>query len=326
MPPDGYPALQYLQSVRVRTFSSRPSGAEGPSPGPRMHAIAYPGLETSSAAMNHQFAPRSLLADIRYGCERRQSCARGRWRRFRPRTPVAPWSSKTPHTIRYTQSLRRPRRQWGTRVLEVWKRQPGARYTLRINRLASAAPEIDRPLLAEAGFILEIGMNLLLGMRCGDGVDLLDDDLLEEFLDLGVGLLMLGPGHQAAGIEAMQQVIDRLPAQAHAEFLLQDAVQVLAAEGADAILGGGPGLEAVTEPRHIRRGQAGRASGVGPLLEGRQAPLVVAVDPGLNGAARASQGPGDRGGGVALLGQHDGLMTQYSTCRSLSPRVRSFPG
>ena len=50
------------------------------------------------------------------------------------------------------------------------------------------------PLLAEAGFILEIGMNLLLGMRRGDGVDLLDDDLLEEFLDLGVGLLMLGPG------------------------------------------------------------------------------------------------------------------------------------
>ena len=31
---------------------------------------------------------------------------------------------------------------------------------------------------------------------------------------------------------------------------------------------------------------------------------------GLNGAARASQGPGDRGGGVALLGQDDGLMTQ----------------
>ena len=38
--------------------------------------------------------------------------------------------------------------------------------------------------------------------------------------------------------------------------------------------------------------------------------LVVAADPGLNGAVRASQGPGDRGGGVALLGQHDDLMTQ----------------
>ena len=48
-------------------------------------------------------------------------------------------------------------------------------------------------------------MNLLLGMHRGDGVDLLDDDLLEEFLDLGVGLLMLGPGHQAAVIEAMQR-------------------------------------------------------------------------------------------------------------------------
>ncbi len=33
-------------------------------------------------------------------------------------------------------------------------------------------------------------------MRRGDGVDLLDDNLLEEFLDLGVGLLMLGPGHR----------------------------------------------------------------------------------------------------------------------------------
>ena len=147
------------------------------------------------------------------------------------------------------------------------------------------------PFWPKRGFILEIGMNLLLGMR-GDGVDLLDDDLLEEFLDLGVGLLMLGPGHQAAGIEAMQQVIDRLPGAAHAEFLLQDAAQVLAAEGADAILGGGPGLEAVTEPRHIRRGQAGRASGVGPLLEGRQAPLVVAVDPGLNGAGESIPRPG----------------------------------
>ena len=87
-------------------------------------------------------------------------------------------------------------------------------------------------------------------------------------------------------------------------------LQIRRSEGADAILGGGPGVEAVSEPRHIRRGQAGRASAVGPLLEGRQAPLVVAADPGLNGAVRASQGPGDRGGGVALLGQHDGLMTQ----------------
>ena len=168
----------------------------------------------------------------------------------------------------------------------------------------------DRPLLAEAGFILKRGTNLLLGMRLGEGVDRLDDDLLEELLDLGVGLLVLGPGHQAAVVEAMQQVIDRLTAQGHAEFLLQDAAQVLAPEGADAVLGLGPGLEALLEPPHIRSRQAGRASGVGPLLEGRNAPLVVAGNPGLNGAATASQGLGDLGGGVALLGEDDGLVTE----------------
>ena len=39
-------------------------------------------------------------------------------------------------------------------------------------------------------------------------------------------------------------------------------------------------------------------------------PWSVVADPGRNGTVRASQGPGDRGGGMTLLGQHDGLMTQ----------------
>ena len=114
-------------------------------------------------------------------------------------------------------------------------------------------------------------------------------------------------GHSA---QAMQQVIDRLPAQSHAEFLLKDAAQVPAAEGADAILGPGPGLEPRSEPRHILLRQAGRASGVGPFLEGRHAPPVVASDPGLHGATRASQGTGDGGGGLALHGQDDSLVAQ----------------
>ena len=49
---------------------------------------------------------------------------------------------------------------------------------------------------------------------------------------------------------------------------------------------------------------------MGPLLEGRHAPLVVSGNPGLNGAATASQGLGDRGDGVALLGEDDGLVTK----------------
>jgi hypothetical protein len=38
--------------------------------------------------------------------------------------------------------LRHPRLQWATRTIEIWKRQPRVRLSLRLNRLASAAPEI----------------------------------------------------------------------------------------------------------------------------------------------------------------------------------------
>jgi hypothetical protein len=32
--------------------------------------------------------------------------------------------------------------QWATRVVEIWKHEPRVRYTLRLNRISSAAPEI----------------------------------------------------------------------------------------------------------------------------------------------------------------------------------------
>ena len=89
------------------------------------------------------FAPRHLLADIR----RQRGEARERLRRETleevaaipdARTTV----QETPHTLVYTQALRHARLAWATRVVEIWKRQPRARFTLRINRLSSAAPEI----------------------------------------------------------------------------------------------------------------------------------------------------------------------------------------
>jgi hypothetical protein len=49
---------------------------------------------------------------------------------------------ETDHSLVFTQMLQHPRLQWGTRVVELWKREPRARFTLRINRLSSAAPEI----------------------------------------------------------------------------------------------------------------------------------------------------------------------------------------
>ena len=51
-------------------------------------------------------------------------------------------SVETPFTRVYVQALRHPRFQWAERRLELWKHEPRARLTLRLNRLSSEAPEI----------------------------------------------------------------------------------------------------------------------------------------------------------------------------------------
>jgi len=104
--------------------------------------LFLPGYGDFLAVEVKGFAPRSLLADIRYGGERRAELRQRTLEEVPAQDAGRALVVETPHTIRYTQSLRHPRLQWGTRVLEVWKRQPRARYTLRINRLSSAAPEI----------------------------------------------------------------------------------------------------------------------------------------------------------------------------------------
>lgn len=49
---------------------------------------------------------------------------------------------ETPHTLRYTQPLEHPRLEWATRRLELWKREPRARLTFRLNRRSSFDPEL----------------------------------------------------------------------------------------------------------------------------------------------------------------------------------------
>ncbi len=49
---------------------------------------------------------------------------------------------ENPHTIRYTQSLDHPRLKWATRQLEIWKSEPRARLTFRLNRISSFDPEL----------------------------------------------------------------------------------------------------------------------------------------------------------------------------------------
>ena len=89
------------------------------------------------------FAPRHVLADIRG--QRGEARDRMRQERLQEVTATAEGPAvrqETPHTILWTQALRHPRLQWATRVVEIWKREPRARFTLRLNRLSSAAPEI----------------------------------------------------------------------------------------------------------------------------------------------------------------------------------------
>jgi hypothetical protein len=166
---------------------------------------------------------------------------------------------------------------------------------------APAGPDAgQRPLPAEAGLVLEPDPNVLVGMGLPDGLDLVDDDLLEDRLQPRVGVLVLGAGHEAAEAVAMEQVVDGLELEAHAELVCADAPEVGAVGGADAVLGRGPGLQPLREASQLRAGQAWRATGVGPLSQGLGATAIVAGDPVLDRAHAAAEGQGGRGGGAAL--------------------------
>jgi hypothetical protein len=89
------------------------------------------------------FAPRHALADIRgRRGQERERLRREKLEELRANPEAKAAVRETPHTIVFTQAVRHPRLQWATRVVELWKREPRARFTLRLNRLSSAAPEI----------------------------------------------------------------------------------------------------------------------------------------------------------------------------------------
>ncbi len=112
------------------------------------------GLGNFAAVKVEGFAPRWILADI----HAQRGEAREKMRREHlvevPAAAAGPAERvETPHTIQIQQSLRHPRLGWAVRVLEIWKREPRVRLTLRLNRLSSAAPEIfflDFPLPTES--------------------------------------------------------------------------------------------------------------------------------------------------------------------------------
>ncbi len=51
-------------------------------------------------------------------------------------------AEETPHTLLFAQAFDHPRLQRAVRLLEVWKREPRARLTVRFDRVSSPAPEV----------------------------------------------------------------------------------------------------------------------------------------------------------------------------------------
>jgi hypothetical protein len=111
---------------------------------PEMSAPLFvEGLGDFAALKVEGFAPRWILADIR--AQRGESRTRARQEHLVevPAEPAEPVTRReTPHTLVLTQMLRHPRLAWLVRELEIWKREPRARLTVRLNRFSSAAPEL----------------------------------------------------------------------------------------------------------------------------------------------------------------------------------------
>ena len=97
-----------------------------------------------SAVKVNGFAPRWLLKDIcAAGASARGDELRKNHIEVVTATPEGKSTEEqTLHSITYVQELKHPRLAWAQRRLELWKREPRARLTLRFNRISSEAPEI----------------------------------------------------------------------------------------------------------------------------------------------------------------------------------------
>jgi hypothetical protein len=112
---------------------------------PRMKKPLFlPGFGDFLAVQVKAFAPRWALLDIAYAGspEQRDKLRRERIAEVWATPEGAATFEETPHTVLYTQWLQHPRVKWAVRKLELWKREPRARLTLRFDRISSDAPEI----------------------------------------------------------------------------------------------------------------------------------------------------------------------------------------
>lgn len=90
------------------------------------------------------FAPRWVLDDIWnvHDAAKREQIRKEKLEFITAQAGSKAVKEEGAHTIRYTQPLDHPRIQWGERRLEIWKREPRARLTVRFNRISSFDPEL----------------------------------------------------------------------------------------------------------------------------------------------------------------------------------------
>lgn len=105
--------------------------------------LFLPGCGDFLAVKVNAFAPRWALLDIAYAgdAHQREKLRRERLEEVRARPEGAATVEESPHTLLYSQWLEHPRLKWAVRRLELWKRQPRARLTLRFHRLSDDNPE-----------------------------------------------------------------------------------------------------------------------------------------------------------------------------------------
>lgn len=155
---DDLPAASVLKlRFREQPAESQPSAASGPTvtcdahgwptgaqwPG-MQRPLFRPGFGDFLAVRVNAFAPRWALLDIAYASDaaQREQLRRERLVEVPAEAEGAARVEETPHTLRFTQWLKHPRLARAVRILELWKREPRARFTLRFDRYSSPAPEI----------------------------------------------------------------------------------------------------------------------------------------------------------------------------------------
>lgn len=90
------------------------------------------------------FAPRWVLSDLwnTQDAAKREQLRKEKLEFITAKAGEPATVEDGPHSLRYTQWLEHPRLRWAVRQLEIWKREPRARLTVRINRISSFDPEL----------------------------------------------------------------------------------------------------------------------------------------------------------------------------------------